>query len=155
MLFYYGAIDSFNQPIESKRLEDMLEFFTLLDKELKEKYGITLILVPVPNKYTIYHDYADPSSVYNNYLTIVADELERRGIICVDLYPAFMEQREEILYWSDDTHWNGKALDIAVNLTAETIREHGLLGGREQGEWKEPTGDAGAEEPSRSGVVAE
>jgi hypothetical protein len=88
---------------------------------------MAFIFVPVPTKYTIYHDYADSESVYNDFLPILCQRLDENGVYCINLYPLFMSRRDEVLYWSDDTHWNEKGLQLAVDATADFIREHGLL----------------------------
>ena len=61
-LFYFQAVNSFNEPIESKGLEEMAQYFVEIQELLLDKYGMTLVLVPIPDKYTIYHDHADPDS---------------------------------------------------------------------------------------------
>ena len=128
MLFNWLEIYSFETDIKKKDIDEVVAFYSRTRDLLRKRYGITnYVLVPIPNKYTIYHDYADKSTVYNNYLPILSEKLADKGVICVNLYPAFTAHRDEILYWPDDTHWNGKGIGIAVASTEAVLREHKII----------------------------
>lgn len=127
MLFYYQAVNSFQTSLEDRNIEALVSHFSMVNKLLREQYDINYVFVPIPNKYTIYHDYADKHSTYNDFLPILAEKLTEKGILCVNLYPEFMRRRDEILYWPDDTHWNDKGIELAVKMTEATLRAHGLL----------------------------
>jgi hypothetical protein len=127
MLFYELHVRTFNSPIKNRGMDQLVCFFEKLKEELMERYGITLVFVPIPTKYMIYHDYADPASTYNDFLPLLIQELEAKGVICVNLYPVFMEQRGEILYWADDTHWNDRGMDVAVEATISELQKHQLF----------------------------
>lgn len=84
-----------------------------LKAQLKERYDLEMIFMPVPNKYTMYFDIIKPEDSYNNFLPRLYKELEKRGINYVNLYNRFLES-DTILYYGTDSHWNKAGVDIAV-----------------------------------------
>lgn len=127
MLFYYESVNSFKMSLDDRNIEKIVSRLHTTDKLLRERYDMSYVYVPIPNKYTIYHDFADELSTYNDFLPILSEKLAHRGVICVNLYPEFMRHRDEMLYWPDDTHWNDKGIELAVKMTDAALRERGLI----------------------------
>src|SRR5438034_4680577 len=79
------------------------------------KLGLTLVVVLVPNKYTVYYRMlADPRPVGvepGELLDRVEAKLHAAGIAVVNLTRVLREaavkdlERHEYVYWRDDTHW--------------------------------------------------
>ncbi len=86
---------------------------------MKETYNLDLVFMPVPNKYTIYHEMVDPNA-YNNFLPRLYTELDKRHVQYINLYHEFKSSKDT-LYFGTDTHWNKKGVDKALELTLEKI----------------------------------
>jgi hypothetical protein len=90
-----------------------------LSRNMKEAYNLDLIFMPIPNKYTIYHEVVD-NHKYNNFLPRLYNELDKRDVLYVNLYREF-KSSSDILYYGTDTHWNKLGVDKALRLTLEKI----------------------------------
>jgi hypothetical protein len=90
-----------------------------LSRNMKEAYNLDLIFMPIPNKYTIYHEIVD-NHEYNNFLPRLYNELDKRHVMYVNLYHEF-KSSPDILYYGTDTHWNKRGVDKALRLTLEKI----------------------------------
>ncbi len=84
-----------------------------LKRQLKERYNLDLLFMPVPNKYTMYYKIIHPEDTYNNFLPRFYSELDRRQINYVNLYDPFLAA-DTLLYYGTDSHWNKNGVDIAV-----------------------------------------
>ena len=93
--------------------------------------GVTLLFMPVPAKAAVYPEMAatnptDASVRYDLYARRFYDLLEAQGISVIDLVPAFRTARAEEgdppLYCRQDTHWSGRACELAAALIADRLR---------------------------------
>jgi alginate O-acetyltransferase complex protein AlgJ len=103
------------------------------------KSGIELLIVPVPAKAVVY-----PEKI--SKLATVADAkmssqldpshqefyelLRERGVSLLDLTARFIEQRHEAgppLYCKTDTHWSGRAVDLAAQTIESQIQDRPWL----------------------------
>ena len=88
------------------------------------KLGFTLVVVLVPNKYSVYYRLlANPSSVPaepGELLERAEAELRASGITVVNLTQVLRVaaardlERHEYVYWRDDTHWNARGVAVAA-----------------------------------------
>ncbi|TDH34382.1 hypothetical protein E2A64_17085 [Pseudohoeflea suaedae] len=92
--------------------------------------GGRLIVVPAPDKATIYPEMApysiraDASESLDVFLRAMAD----RGIPALDLRPVLLDQRERgALYGPVDTHWNQRAALLAYNAIVDRLGEGDAL----------------------------
>ena len=96
-------------------------------KELSEwlslDWNLDLVVLPIPNKITIYHKLATDVS-YDDYLPRLIAELRRQGVPTVDLYTPF-RQAEGRIYYSTDTHWNPRGVDLATQVVAGQLGDAG------------------------------
>jgi hypothetical protein len=96
-----------------------------------QKVGAILVVVLVPNKYTVYHRLlADPlpSAVEPGELLQRAEvELRAAGVVVVNPTRALERaavsglERHEYVYWRDDTHWNERGVAIAAEEIARAV----------------------------------
>ncbi|MEO8167897.1 MAG: hypothetical protein ABI623_06600, partial [bacterium] len=116
--FYYNHSDSLISGIA-----DNLE---MLNETMQARFNTTLVFMPVPNKYTIYHKFVN-NDPYDDFLPRLCNEVERRGVRTVRLYERFIGSKE-ILYFPTDSHWNAAGMNIALDETAKVLRP--MLEGR-------------------------
>ncbi len=110
--FYYHHSDTLISAIA-----DNLE---MLNDAMQSTYNATLVFMPVPNKYTIYHKFVN-NDVYDDFLPRLCDEAERRGVHTIRLYERFIDSKK-ILYYPSDSHWNLTGMNIALDETAKVLR---------------------------------
>jgi SGNH hydrolase-like domain, acetyltransferase AlgX len=123
ILFYPDEVATYEQrwPVD-------VSYWTGIAPDLARR-GLTLAVVLVPNKYSVYHQLlADPPSVGTEpgeMLERVEANLRAAGIAVVNLTPVLRVaaksglERHEYVYWRDDTHWNGRGVAVAA---AEIVR---------------------------------
>lgn len=104
-----------------------------------KKAGVELLIVPVPAKAVVYPEKAStlvkvpaadgPTRIDRNYQEFY-QMLRERGLSVLDLTPQFLAQRHETgspLYCKTDTHWSGRAIDLAARAIAEHVRDRAWL----------------------------
>lgn len=109
--FYYHYSD--------EELNAYADHISMLSRNLKANYNLDLIFMPIPNKYSIYHTMVN-NDRYNGFLPRLYIELERRGVVYIDLYHEYKSSRDT-LYYGTDTHWNKKGLDKALDLVLQKL----------------------------------
>ena len=120
-LFYRQDQECFQAVHDEELVAHLADNIALLDRNLKEYFGYTLVLVPIPDKLTLYSQYALDKR-YDNFLPRLCFALKARGVCTVELLPEFRQQTE-FLFWPTDNHWNNKAIRIAVEQTLKTLRQ--------------------------------
>jgi hypothetical protein len=95
--------------------------------------GIDLLFCPIPVKAAVMpakmSENAPPAEgpYVDPWTRKLMAELADAGVECVDLLPAFLEERDgagEPFYMPLDTHWSHRALRIAARLFAERVRAY-------------------------------
>lgn len=119
MLFYSKAIEGYKNNVTEYSIQVIADNIALTSKRVKETFGMTMIFLACPNKYTIYGDFAAATD-YNELIPLLVEALEERDVIAVDLTKTYGEYREEhgdesFLYYQSDTHWNELGTRIAVD----------------------------------------
>jgi hypothetical protein len=95
--------------------------------------GIQLVVMPVPNKESIYPDRltsraATRPGVRAPRTQELLDKLRAAGIEVIDLFRAFSEARQHpgsSLYLAQDTHWSPAGVDLAAKTVARRLIELG------------------------------
>ena len=92
-------------------------------KEMRRN-NLGLIVVLVPEKFTVYRPFFSPpetaQDVSPEYLDQVEGLLKQAGISVVNLLPVFRQAAfdglasHRYIYRRDDTHWNGRGVEIAA-----------------------------------------
>lgn len=117
MLFTAAAL-----PARYKNRNNLHQIITIIEEyhHFFAEKEIEFIVMPIPDKETIYSkklpqilsDYWD----YNNFLNELFFELDKRQIKTIKLYDPFMREKE-LVFHLDDTHWNKKGVQLAVDET--------------------------------------
>jgi hypothetical protein len=114
----------FSYQYTDDEIERYADNIFALGKNMKDTYNLDLVFMPIPNKYTVYHDMVD-NHPYNNFLPRLYKELDKRHVQYVNLYHEFISSTD-ILYYGTDTHWNKKGVDRALKLTLEKMYTKGI-----------------------------
>jgi hypothetical protein len=97
--------------------------------------GIRLIVMPAPNKESVYPDQivwsaAPPEQVISDETRVFLAQCKAAGVEVVDLFVHFGAARRASsapLYLKQDSHWSPAGVDIAVSAVAGRILERGWL----------------------------
>jgi hypothetical protein len=101
--------------------------------------GIALLLVPVPDKESIYPEMLSGRAnragvVVCRSTRALLDRLAAAGIDVVDLFQAFHQAKESQspagstpFYLVRDTHWTSSGMQVAVNAVSRRIRQRGWI----------------------------
>ncbi len=122
MLFFYEETDlslatSFYAPHDDQFISRASENIAILAGELRRRYNVRLMLLPVPNKFTVYSRFVCRDS-YDELIPRLISALKTRGIQAVDILTLFRSQTD-MVYFSTDTHWNEQGMKLAVPLVAQ------------------------------------
>ena len=120
LLFYYG--DLTNLPYNSKKesVEILNNELSALNQKLAAK-GIKLIVLPAPDKYSVYYDYiADKASYPEPQFFNELNALEK-DYLYIDSKAILDEalKGEKDIYFYDNTHWS----PIGSKLIARQVKE--------------------------------
>ena len=128
-LFYYKDVNdkptSFYYNFSQKEIELICEKILDFGNKIKEKYNMELVIVPIPNKYSIYHKLIN-NDAYNNFLPLLYSGLNKVKVPCIELYQDFITS-EKTLYYSTDTHWNDEGEKIALQKLSQYILSQNYL----------------------------
>ncbi len=89
-------------------------------------HGMTLFVVPIPNKIEIYPDkftaFPSPQPVKSGRLQLIRG-LEKAGVRVIDLTPAFEQarQRGDCVFNQFESHWTIRGVEIAAQAIADHI----------------------------------
>jgi hypothetical protein len=131
MYFAYAGAPLATQDLES--LEKAKDILSRAQQESAAR-NAQLVLVFVPTKFRVYHDLCEfaPDSYGQQWvLNDLPARLEtwsgEQGLPFLDLTPALQEAAaQELVYFTDDGHWNDKANDVAAQMLDSFIRDHAL-----------------------------
>jgi hypothetical protein len=120
-------------PSRSTRRESVEQAILRFRDQLQER-GITLVVMPVPGKPSVYPDQVTGRAVgkerqFRSPTLALLDALQRQGVATVDLFAAFQAVRESgelakntgPLYLACDTHWTPKGAQIAAQTAAARL----------------------------------
>lgn len=96
------------------------KYFSVLNKELRPR-NFRLIVILVPSKYTVYQPLIKDAPRTNK--SAAFEELQKRlkDIPVVNTTAALQQaaakglKQGNLLYWRDDTHWNGDGVSVAAD----------------------------------------
>jgi SGNH hydrolase-like domain, acetyltransferase AlgX len=124
-------------PRRSTHRESVEKAILRFRDQLKER-GITLVVMPVPGKPSVYPDQvttraAGKARQFRSPTLELLDALQRQGVATVDLFAAFQTVRgaaapvsNNPLYLAQDTHWTPLGAQIAANTVAARLSELNL-----------------------------
>ncbi len=124
-------------PNDKQLTDDPIATIVAFKNQL-QALGIQLLVVPIPNKETIYPDYLSHSVPASQSGRIghgegILDSLKSKGVSVVNLYQKFAEARsqdsspQDALYLRDDTHWTLRGLQVAAKEVATALKKSGWL----------------------------
>ncbi len=123
-LFYSEELKALTNP-DPDRAKKAAGEIVKLDRYLKTR-GVTLIVMPVPNKLFIYPErFAKGAAASDRSLDLLLGELEKDGCSVCDLVPVFRENRDRELFLKCDTHWTEYGLSLAAESLARRIGRMG------------------------------
>jgi hypothetical protein len=115
-LFFSDEAQCFQTTHSSERIATFADNIALFDRDLRERFGLTLLFIPIPDKITLYSGLATPQP-YDKFLPRLSGDLKSRGVHTVDMLPA-LQADTNLLYWPSDTHWNGSGIRVGVEQAA-------------------------------------
>lgn len=88
--------------------------------------GIRLVVVPVPNKESVYPQWLSPRSepprrIIGTDMRAFFEGCEAAGIEVVDLFARYREPSHVPYYLAQDTHWSPHGIEVAAHAVAERI----------------------------------
>lgn len=104
---------------KDEEIEEMCDNILVLSNALKKEYNLELLLMPMPNPYTIYRDLIGDTR-YNDLLPRLYKGLSERNIWHIALMDEYLAA-DEMVYHGTDTHWNKKGQDIALRLVLKEL----------------------------------
>lgn len=128
-LYYYNQFKNepggFSYNYSDHEINTYCDNIAQLAKDLKTRYNLILIFMPVPNKYSIYcRFYKDKR--YNNFIPRLQQGLKSRRVNYINLYDNFAIS-SDTLYYGTDTHWNKRGVDMALDLTVKLMQTDSIL----------------------------
>lgn len=122
ILFYENDIENLKylKPGLVQELNNVLNF---LAEKLKKK-GISLIVLPAPDKYDLYQDYIVDNPLPKNNFFEIYDKLEKKYIYIKskELLSSYLERGKKDVYFADDTHWSPFASKVIAKDIYKNIK---------------------------------
>jgi hypothetical protein len=113
---------SFYYKHSEEEMNNIADNIKLFSDNLWEHYRIKLLFMPVPAKYTLYHNLVEPDAVYNNFLPNLYEKLDERGVSYINLYEPFKES-DQYVFFGTDEHWTEAGVTIATQHALDHINE--------------------------------
>jgi hypothetical protein len=130
MLFYDITVNDKPTGFYFNHTDEMIKTYcdniSDLSEKLMDNYNLKLIFVPVPNKYTIYHEKMKPGSDYSNFLPRLYLVLDSQRINYINLFDDY-KSSDSLLYYGTDAHWNKNGVDIAVDKILQELRNDPII----------------------------
>jgi SGNH hydrolase-like domain, acetyltransferase AlgX len=141
-LFYRPSVeyvlDQATEPSPAKPSDDPLPAILAFRDGLAAR-GVRLLVVPVPNKESIYPEHLTSRVRSADVLVCestrrLLSRLSAAGVEFVDLFQTFSEEKQRTpggvhapLYLAQDTHWSPAGLEVAARTVARRILGRGWL----------------------------
>jgi hypothetical protein len=94
-------------------------------RDCLEARGTRLIFMAIPDKEHIYAEWLGREAPTPDPLLVLEQELDERNLDFVSLVKRFQEEGapgKDILYWSDDTHWNARGIEVGVEEVVKLLK---------------------------------
>jgi len=128
-LFYHDQVNgtktSFYYQHTQSGMDSICNNMKILADKLKLKYNLTVVYLPLPAKYTLYHGVINDDE-YNDFLPRLYDGLDKLGVRHIKVFNDF-KNSDTLLYYRTDGHWNQKGIDLAYNTTIDYIKSDSVL----------------------------
>jgi hypothetical protein len=137
--FYKPGLEyMLSRPAKAKATNEPFAAIVDFRNQLKRR-GIQLLVVPVPNKESIYPDYVTSrasglNAVVASRTKKLLHQLDEANVEVINLFEVFGKGRENpaaitnALYLAQDTHWSPIGVDRAAKAVAARLTELGWVG---------------------------
>jgi len=122
ILFYKEEVEFYKNPPPEDEIASIAANIKYISDQLKNEYNIDLFFLPMPTKYSIYHNLVGDFST-NYFFRDLFKVFDEFHINYIDLYTDFKESKK-ILYFPSDTHWNKYGIEIGINKVIEAIKNN-------------------------------
>lgn len=130
VLFYRWSVKAMRWGPKERKPEAMVDIIQEIDQLIKQR-GSRLVVLLIPDKEQVYREwlpeYLNPQSdpIPPSFFGDLEIMLTQSGVNVINLLPLYTEhaERDELLYWPDDTHWNPKGILAAARAVYDHIRE--------------------------------
>jgi hypothetical protein len=125
------AVSAESSKVQDSRQKVLQAILTFRD-QLKER-GIDLVMVPMPNKSSVYPEKLIGSQAVTSPTRQLIADLRAQGVATADLFARFEKTRaedppsDEALYWLHDTHWTPAGAELAADEVARVVRSTGWV----------------------------
>ncbi len=105
----------YDDEICPKRLQEIVAIF--------DKYSdLIKMVVYVPTSGRIYHESLGKAEPSNKKIEMLRNLSLHYNLNYLNLTPFFLDKKEsDLLYYSDDTHWNSMGIDLAAQVISEKL----------------------------------
>jgi len=135
-LFYAPGVAATTQRAKAGNTSSSEAIAAAIDfRDQLASRGIRLLVVPVPNKESVYpdrltHEMSSPTGILSSESRAFMEQCKKNNVEVVDLFATFRDVRRtspELLYLAQDSHWTPAGLSCAVNAVATRLLENTWL----------------------------
>lgn len=121
-------INGINQEYDPSYCEKTLKIIKKY-KKYCDKINVEFLFLPIPNKETVYYDYAGFEKQPNNLSRLVPlfNKNQINIISAIDIYNKHREESNELLYQLDDTHWNTNGIKLISSEIKKYIESNNII----------------------------
>ncbi len=128
-LFYHDQLNgektSYYYDFSQSEIDSICDNMASLANKLRYTYNLHLLYLPIPAKYTLYHNVINDDP-YNDFLPRLYKGLTERGVRFVNIFNDYRNS-PDTLYYHTDSHWNQQGIDMAYSKTVEYIQNDTML----------------------------
>lgn len=124
-IFYKENIDHFYTDYSDEDISKICDNIKKLAILVKERYNLDFIFVPLPEKYTLYHNKVN-NDKESDFLQRVYNGLEQRQVPYVQVLDT-LKKSDELVYPRTDTHLNEKGSMITFEKLMDVIKKDTTL----------------------------
>jgi len=120
-MFFYKGLNQKNKIELVNKTFNVVKSY----KAFCDSLNIKFIFLPMPNKETVYFDYV-PLQKQSKYLFKLESLLKDSNIQTINtlkIYNDYRKVNKELLYHSDDSHWNPIATELISNEILKVIKK--------------------------------
>ena len=121
MIFLQGK--SAHAEISLSQIAQIIKTLKQYASLFREK-GIRFIFVPIPNKETIYYRNIPALKKRSFFLSHLINELKKTDVEylnTLELFNSASQSGQKLLYFSDDSHWNAKGVELVSQLLYDRL----------------------------------
>lgn len=127
MLFHRAGVDMLRRGIDERRMKTVVAGIRHV-AEICRQRGTHLVFMPLPDKEALHRDRLPPSlgidPAGTPFVVVLAEALRAAGVDVISPYEPFLASvraGEGSPYFPDDTHWNPRGVEIAVQAAIPVV----------------------------------